>query len=136
MIDIDVACRLRDEGLGWEPADGDRFAIDVEEMRDETFMLSSMVVESGTSRGDRPEFRFNGTTEWALDSVEQREALWIPREDQLREALGDAFLSLHRLPDGTFCVTLRCADGTTREVLAPQSEDALSGALLVLLTEV
>ncbi|MFC5272404.1 hypothetical protein [Brachybacterium sacelli] len=33
------------------------------------------------------DFRFNGTTEWALDSVEQHEAIWIPREDQLRTAL-------------------------------------------------
>ena len=136
MIDIDIARRLREAGLPWTPVDGDLFVIDNAQLREETFMLSSMVVENGTSRSDRPEFRFNGTTEWALDSVEQREALWIPREDQLREALGDAFLSLHRLPEGTFSVTLRSADGTTREVPAPQPEDALSGALLVHLTEV
>jgi hypothetical protein len=31
---------------------------------------------------------FNGTTEWALDSVAQADALWLPREDQLRELRG------------------------------------------------
>lgn len=131
MIDIDVACRLRDEGLGWEPADGDRFAIDVEEMRDETFMLSSMVIEHGVGRTGMPLFRFNGTTEWALDSVEQHEAVWLPREDQLREALGDDFLALHRTDDGTFTAVLRAADGAEREVPAPRAEDALAGALLI-----
>ena len=55
MIDIDVARRLQDAGLPWEPADGDLFAIDTEQLRDEAFMLSSMVIESGRGafRADR-----------------------------------------------------------------------------------
>ena len=69
MIDIDIARRLREAGLPWTPADGDLFVIDNAQLRDEPFMLSSMVVETGTSRGGRVVFRFNGTTEWALDSV-------------------------------------------------------------------
>ena len=39
---------------------------------------------------------FNGTTEWALDSLLQHEAVWLPREGQLRELLGDRFAGLHR----------------------------------------
>ena len=37
--------------------------------------------------------------------------MWLPREDQLRELLGDAFVSLERLPGAPegFAVTL--ADG-------------------------
>ena len=31
---------------------------------------------------------FNGTTEWALDSIELDHVLWLPREDQLRELMG------------------------------------------------
>lgn len=134
MIDIDVARKLRDAGLAWQPADGDRFVIDLEEMEDEIFMLSSMVVERATGRSGLPLFRFNGTTEWALDSVEQHEVVWVPREDQLREVLGEDFLALRRSDEGTFTTTLRTADGAEREVPAPHAEDALAGALLIRLT--
>ena len=101
-------------------------------------------------------FRFNGTTEWALDSVEQHEAVWIPREDQLRAALGEAFGALRREDDGGFVVELRDAarsrateeaeaaaeagdaasvgEAPVREVPAPEAEDALAGALLIHLT--
>ena len=133
MIDIDIARRLREAGLPWTPADGDLFVIDNAQLRDEPFMLSSMVVETGTSRSGRVVFRFNGTTEWALDSVEQHEALWIPREDQLREALGEAFLALHRDAD-VFVVSVGTGADGPREVRAPRVEDAYAGALLIHLT--
>lgn len=135
MIDIDIARRLRDQGLSWEPADGDLFTIDNEQLRGEAFMLSSMVIERARGGSGGQLLRFNGTTEWALDSVEQDEALWIPREDQLRAALGHAFRTLHRLDDGTYTVTLRTAAGTEREVPAPKAEEALAGALLIHLTD-
>lgn len=134
MIDIAIARRLRDAGLRWAPTDGDQFVIDNEQLREEAFMLSSMVIETGRSRSGEAVFRFNGTTEWALDSVEQHEALWIPREDQLRVALGDAFVALRRASDGSWTVTLREATGDSREVPAPRAEDALAGALLIQLT--
>lgn len=135
MIDIDIARRLREAGLPWTPADGDLFVIDNPQLREEPFMLSSMVVEIGTSRNGRPVFRFNGTTEWALDSVEQHEALWIPREDQLREALAEAFVALRRRDDGGHLVEMRTPDGALRPVVAPRAEDALAGAVLVHLRE-
>lgn len=134
MIDIDVALRLRDAGLPWDPADGDWFVIDTDELRHEPFMLSSMVVERGTGRHGEPLFCFNGTTEWALDSVEPHEAIWIPREDQLREALGEAFVSLRRTEDGHARVQVTLPGGQEREVSAPRAEDAYAGALLVVLT--
>ena len=37
---------------------------------------------------------FNGTTEWALDAIEEREAVWLPRLDQLLDLLGPQFMSL------------------------------------------
>lgn len=134
MIDIDIARRLRDAGLAWEPTDGDWFVIDNELLHDDPFMLSSMVIERSPGRSEGSVFRFNGTTEWALDSIEQDEAVWIPREDQLREALGDRFAALRRLDDGGHVVDLRL-EGVVRQVAAPQAEDALAGALLVLLTD-
>ena len=133
MIDIDIARRLKHAGLRWEPTNGDVFTIDNEQLRDEAFMLSSMVIEPMIARNGNRLFRFNGTTEWALDSVEQHEALWIPREDQLREALGEAFLALHRDAD-VFVVSVGTGAGGPREVRAPRVEDAYAGALLIHLT--
>ncbi|EWS82014.1 hypothetical protein BF93_14430 [Brachybacterium phenoliresistens] len=135
MIDIDVARRLRDAGLTWEPSDGDLFAVDTELLRDDAFMLSSMVIERGLGRHGERIFKFNGTTEWALDSIEQHEAIWIPREEQLREALGPAFRSLELREDGHHTVRFRAGpDGAQQEVSAPSAEDAYAGALLVALT--
>lgn len=93
MISVALATSLRDAGLRWHPATGDRFVIDKPGVDDEVYTVSEMTVErhdypSGTVLG------FNGTTEWALDSVEAAESLWLPREDQLRDLLGPAFVSL------------------------------------------
>lgn len=62
----------------------------------DVFVISEMVVEVR----DVPTGRilaFNGTTEWALDSIDAATVVWMPREAQLRERLGDAFVSLERL---------------------------------------
>ncbi|MCG7308413.1 hypothetical protein [Brachybacterium sp. ACRRE] len=138
MIDVDIARRLRDLGLLWEPAEGDRFTIDVPDLREQTFMLSSMVVEPGRGRRGEPLFTFNGTTEWALDSIEEDEAVWIPREDQLREALGEHFAQLRceRSASGhlVHVVTLSGPE-ESREIRARKVEDAYAGALLVQLEE-
>jgi hypothetical protein len=100
MIDVDLARRLRDAGLRWRPAAGDRFVVerllDGDEGGGDVFTLSDMTIEAhehptGTVLG------FNGTTEWALDSVAAEDALWLPREDQLRDLLGPSFLALTRV---------------------------------------
>ena len=59
------------------------------------FTVSDMTIEAhryptGTVLG------FNGTTEWALDSVAIDDALWLPREDQLRDLLRGTFRQLIR----------------------------------------
>ncbi|WP_029137650.1 hypothetical protein [Nakamurella lactea] len=97
MITIELARRLLAGGLVWEPSPGDRFVVPDRGMDDEVFVVSQMTVEVH----DRPEGRligFNGTTEWALDSLALTDVLWLPWEGRLREELGDRFGGLY--PDG------------------------------------
>ena len=127
MISAELARALRDSGLAWHPAAGDAFLIDRIEADDELFYLSDMTVEAhhfptGTELG------FNGTTEWALDSVPLEDALWLPHENQLRELLGAAFVSL--AADFTVVVTI---DGVTRSFVADAAANAYGRALLGLL---
>lgn len=99
MIPFALAATLRDAGLAWKPAAGDRFAIPDRGLDDEVFVVSNMTIEVH----DFPEgavIGFNGTVEWALDDVSKDEAVWLPREDQLREMFGEQFRSLERLGDG------------------------------------
>jgi len=99
MLPLRLAIRLRDAGLEWKPAPGDRFAIPDKGMDDEVFVLSTMTVEVHDLPG-RTVIGFNGTTEWALDDVDKDATIWLPREDQLRELLGDAFHRLERTGAG------------------------------------
>ena len=99
MITLELAERLRDAGLEWEPVAGDRFIVPDRDMDEDVFVVSDMTVEVH----DFPTGRvigFNGTVEWALDSIEQRAVLWLPRESQLRERLGAAFVRLEAVPPG------------------------------------
>ena len=82
------------------------------DLDDQVFVLSDMVIEQQDVPGGPPILAFNGTTEWALDSLEAHDAVWLPREDQLRDLLGDLFVSLERAdgPVGGCVVTL--ADGS------------------------
>ena len=94
-----------------DPPRGDRFVVPERDLDDQVFVVSDMVIEAA-GRAERPAvLAFNGTTEWALDSLEAQDAVWLPREDQLRTLLGDAFVSLERreAPVGGDIVTL--ADG-------------------------
>jgi hypothetical protein len=68
-------------------------------MDDEVFVVSDMVVEVHELPSG-PLLRFNGTTEWALDSIQQHEVVWLPREEQLRELLGASFRALEATPGG------------------------------------
>lgn len=99
MITTELARALRDIGVLWSPAAGDRFVIEAELLTGEVFWISELTVELQTF-GHQSILGFNGTTEWALDSVTLDQALWLPREDQLRELLGDRLESVIRLSDG------------------------------------
>jgi len=90
--------------LQWNPQNGDQFFIPRPEIADSVFTVSDMVVELIVAQGES-RFHFNGTVEWALDSVESDEVVWLPREEQLRELLGEHFLSLDYSGQG-FVVTV------------------------------
>ena len=98
MISLELAAALKDAGLVWKPSSGDQFTLITGAFDGEVFTLSDMVVEARESRSGTV-LGFNGTTEWALDSVALEDALWLPHESQLRELLRGAFRSLRRLAD-------------------------------------
>jgi len=134
MTDIELARSLRRAGVRWSPVKGDRFMVPDRDLDDELFVVSDMVVEAMDVPNAGGILAFNGTTEWALDSLEAAEAIWLPREDQLRGLLGDAFVSLERLdtePVG-YAVTVR-VDGEPVRHVDVDAEAALGRALLQLL---
>jgi hypothetical protein len=133
MISTDLALDLRSSGLVWHPRSGDRFQLNEPEFDADVFTVSEMTIEPR----DYPTGKilaFNGTTEWALDSVALEDALWLPREDQLRELLRGAFRSLQRLED-TFEVTIAMREEQfTFE--HPEPADAYALAVLALLRRI
>ena len=104
MISFELAHRLKAAGVAWRPAPGDHFHVPDRDLDETVFVVSDMVVEVLELPSRQRYFAFNGTTEWALDSIEQEEVVWLPREDQLRALLGSAFLQLEAIPGG-FAVT-------------------------------
>lgn len=129
MISVSLARKLRASGIVWRPVSGDSFVIDREGFDGDVFVVSDMTIEShefetGTILG------FNGTTEWALDSVALEDALWLPREDQLRVLLGATFSSLVRTESGYRVSTLRSGEEGTVE--ATDAPDAYANAVLAL----
>ena len=95
MISVDTARALRDAmeraEIAWTPAAGDRFFVPDRGFA-EPFMVSEMVIEVRDLPSGRL-IRFNGTTEWALDSVPADEVMWVPWEHQLRALLGGRFVN-------------------------------------------
>lgn len=131
MISLDLARRLRDGGLRWEPSSGDRFIVADRDMDQEVFTLSEMTVEMHDVPSG-PVIGFNGTVEWALDSVEARNSVWLPSEAQLRERLGNTFRRLTRVDDG-WRVELDVA-GRPAQVEHADAAEAYGLALLHLIT--
>ena len=100
-------------------------------VRADVFTVSEMTIEArryptGTI------LAFNGTTEWALDSVALDDALWLPREDQLRELLGGTFRSMSRAASGEFSVVVEIPGQPPRSFIAPDAAEAYAEALLAL----
>jgi hypothetical protein len=134
VITRDLAAALRDAGLPWTPTKGDWFVIPDKGLDDLVFVLSDMVIESLRMALGRQMLAFNGSTEWAIDTLAASEALWLPREDQLRGVLGEAFMSLDYLPGETpgYAVSMLLGDREERYVDV-DVESAYARAALALL---
>ena len=135
MISRELALQLRDAGLVWHPESGDRFQLDLPsdveaDVEADTFTVSEMTIET-RRYPTGPILAFNGTTEWALDSVALADAVWLPREDQLRELLRATFRGLRRLADA-FEVEIELS-GDRRRFEHPDASEAYGMALLALI---
>lgn len=128
MLDIPLAQQLQAAGLVWEPAAGDRFVLPIESMADEVFILSNVIADVHQFEGGNV-IGFNGTTEWALDSVDQNEVVWLPREDQLRDLLGPAFVQLEQVTGG-YAVTATARGGIEQRYVDIDAERAYARAVL------
>jgi hypothetical protein len=130
MISLDLARRLANAGVTWSPGNGDRFMAPDRDLDDVLFVVSDMVAEVDDSPAGRL-LKFNGTTEWALDSIQAEEVLWLPREDQLRDMLGHRFVALTATPDGF--VVMVDHDGRERRYEDADAECAYARAVLSVL---
>jgi hypothetical protein len=132
VISVSTARALAATGLAWEPSRGDRFVIPDREMDDQVFVLSDMTVETH----DFPTGRvigFNGTTEWALDSVDAESVLWLPGEGALRGLLGPALVRLEPAGLAGWAVTVAAgatSRGAEQTVVHADAEEAYALALL------
>lgn len=139
MLSLSTAKALRDAGLTWKPAELDFFALPLPGFEDQVFVITNMTVMAEPIR-ERLALTFHGVAEWALDHVWVGEALWLPREDQLRELLEEQLLGQ---PDAglvlrTISLGYRCEVHRQGRVLtfdAFDAAEAYAAALLHLLRE-
>ena len=132
MLTPELAGELLSAGMLWTPRPGDRFVVPVGEMAGEVFYISEMTIEVHSQPGGRV-LGFNGTTEWALDSLALNDVVWLPREEQLRDELGQRFVSLTRTAEG-WSVLTGIAD-EQRSFDDADSEVAYAHAVLATLRE-
>ena len=128
MISRELAMALRDAGVRWVPLPGDRFSLVDPAFEGDVFTLSDMTVEA-QGPPDARVLGFNGTTERALDSVDVDDAVWLPREDQLRELMGATFVSLQSREDA-FVVTVRLPPRPDEELEADSAADGYALGVL------
>jgi hypothetical protein len=105
MISLNTARRLKETGLVWQPAEGDRFAVPDRGLDDRRFIVNDMATMIELVQGE-PSVTFHGTPEWALDYLWLGETIWLPSEEQLRLALQERLVAA-----GTDSYDLLFADG-------------------------
>jgi hypothetical protein len=84
----------------------------------------------------RPALTFHGSSEWALDYLFTTDAVWLPSETQLRQAVerlaGEgAALTLERTPEGYRCRAGQ--GGAAWEGQGSGAEEAYANAALAIL---
>ncbi len=131
-VSIGLARRLRDAGLAWAPQEGDRFHIPDRDLGDRVWSISDMVIEERNDILGRRELAFNGSVEWALDSIVTQAVVWIPTEGQVRELLGDHFIALTKEEGGRHACVARVR-GIPTTYVADTAPDAYASALLAVM---
>lgn len=127
MISQYLATALKEAGLAWDPGGHDRFVIPERDLDGDVFSINDLSIEVQELAG-RPSIMFNGTVEWALDWIHTGDVVWLPTEEQLRAALGSAFVALEASDEGFRCVIRM--DGSTESFEAVTAVDAYGYALL------
>ncbi|MBX0330260.1 hypothetical protein K2Z83_21565 [Oscillochloris sp. ZM17-4] len=135
MISLEMARQLREAGLEWRPAERDVFALPGHDMDGQVFVVSPLPALVQRYNG-MPVVAFQTSAEWALDYVMLAEAMWMPSEGQLREALAgllapDAPLGLSRTALGYRCAI--ALGGQPRSFDGPDAETAYAQALIAAL---
>lgn len=128
---IAAAHKLREAGLEWQPREGDRFHIPDRGFDENIWTVSEMVIEARYNILGERELAFNGTVEWALDSIVKSEVVWVPSEGQLRELLGDHFIALYADDEAGFVCVARVT-GDPRSFPGATAADAYAAALLAI----
>lgn len=137
MISLMTALKLKSAGLTWRPKILDYFGIPERGMDDKVFVISDMLATIDSLQGS-PVVAFQGASEWALDAIVTSEVVWLPREDQLRQALlsgvlefGGSSIRLENDLSGCHCdVTI---DGNPMSFIGQEASEAYAAALLYLL---
>jgi hypothetical protein len=137
MIDLETAKKLKAAGLPWRPGLFDFFALPDRQMDDKLFVVSDMLVTVEMLHG-RQVVSFQGASEWALDSLVTTEAVWMPNEEQVRQALESALIETGRpelrLTSGLGGCTCEINhQGKIYKFEGRTGSDAYSAALLFLL---
>ena len=86
MISLESARKLKRAGLTWNPILYDFFGIPDRDLDEHVFVISDVQATIETIFRQQV-VSFQGASEWALDSLIKSEAVWLPREDQLRDIL-------------------------------------------------
>ena len=139
MISLDTALELKGAGLVWIPQNLDFFAIPDRNMDDRVFVISELLVTVDILQGMQV-VSFQGASEWALDYLVTTDAVWIPSEMQLRQALEAALLSSGR-PELKMTSSLhgyRCEfdfRGKSMNFEAKDVSELYAGALLYVLRD-
>lgn len=139
MISIRLAQELKDAGLTWNPALHDFFTVPDHGLDDRAFVISDLLANIENVLGSTV-VAFQGAPEWALDYLVSSEAVWLPTEAQLRQAI-EEHLMKDQTPGLTFTwkmTNYRCEftyQGRPLSFDSPNPSDAYGKALLYLLTQ-
>jgi hypothetical protein len=141
MIPLTLAQDLKAAGLVWRTNNYDFFAVPDRGLDDRLFVLADMMAYTELVQG-WPVVAFHGTAEWALDYILTSEVVWVPTEEQLREALIDQLVYTDGAAGGLILSgragSYRCEVEIGSQTLcfdAPTAGEAYGLALLSLLRQ-